>query len=125
MSKAKSYAESVLFQCIISLSGGPCTPDTFAALSESYIARLSGDDVPKTVRNLLADVKAFLATLIEKNNGTVFSHEMWANKQQCLLILITELYSDVVAWNAVEQYISASTFLQVHEEKRAFYHSQH
>jgi len=125
MSNAKRYAESVLFQCIISLAGGACTPEGYIGILEHYISRLGSDDVPKTVRILLEDVKIYLTTLIEQQNRTASSHEAWANKQQCLLILITELYSDVVAWNAVEQYISASNFLMVSDEKRTFCHNHH
>ena len=111
MSKMKSYAESVLFQSIISLSEGTGTVDSLAALSENYISRLGSSDVPIPLRKALNDVKGLLAALIEKNYSQTGSHAVWMSKKQCLLTLITELYTDVVAWNAVEQYISASQFL--------------
>lgn len=113
MSKMKSYAESVLFQSIISLSGTPCSPDSLACLSENYFSRLGNSDVPVPLRKALNDVKALLAALIEKNS----SDTVGVNKNQRLLTLITELYTDVVAWNAVEQYISASQFLLFTEEQ--------
>lgn len=113
MSKMKSYAESVLFQSIISLSGGPCSPDSLACLSERYISRLGNSDVPVPLRKELNDVKALLKTLIEKNTRDTEG----VNQNQRLLTLITELYTDVVAWNAVEQYISASQFLLFVEEQ--------
>jgi len=103
----------VLFQSIISLSEMPCSPDTLASLSERYISRLGSRDVPVAQRKALNDVKALLAALIEKNTR----HPVGVNKNQHLLTLITELYSDVVAWNAVEQYISASQFLLFSEEQ--------
>lgn len=102
MSKMKSYAESVLFQSIISLSEGTETADSLAALSENYISRLGSSDVPIPLRKALNDVKALLAALIEKNYSQTGSHAVWMSKKQCLLTLITELYTDVVAWNAVE-----------------------
>ncbi|MCT9844879.1 hypothetical protein N7563_12490 [Leclercia adecarboxylata ATCC 23216 = NBRC 102595] len=117
MSKMKSYAESVLFQSIISLSEGTGTVDSLAALSENYISRLGSSDVPIPLRKALKDVKALLAALIEKNYSQTGSHAVWMSKKQCLLTLITELYTDVVAWNAVEQYISASQFLLFSEGK--------
>ena len=117
MSKMKSYAESVLFQSIISLSEGTGTADSLAALSENYISRLGSSDVPIPLRKALKDVKALLAALIEKNYSQTGSHAVWMSKKQCLLTLITELYTDVVAWNAVEQYISASQFLLFSEGK--------
>ena len=117
MSKMKSYAESVLFQSIISLSEGTGTVDSLAALSENYISRLGSSDVPIPLRKALKDVKALLAALIEKNYSQTGSHPVWMSKKQCLLTLITELYTDVVAWNAVEQYISASQFLLFSEGK--------
>lgn len=117
MSKMKSYAESVLFQSIISLSEGTGTVDSLAALSENYISRLGSSDVPIQLRKALKDVKALLAALIEKNHSQTAHHAVWINKKQCLLTLITELYTDVVAWNAVEQYISASQFLLFSEGK--------
>ncbi|MCU6676855.1 hypothetical protein [Leclercia tamurae] len=117
MSKMKSYAESVLFQSIISLSEGTGTVDSLAALSENYISRLGSSDVPIPLRKALKDVKALLAALIEKNHSQTGSHAVWINKKQSLLTLITELYTDVVAWNAVEQYISASQFLLFSEGK--------
>jgi len=113
----KSYAESVLFQSIISLSEGTETADSLAALSENYISRLGSSDVPIPLRKALKDVKALLAALIEKNYSQTGSHAVWMSKKQCLLTLITELYTDVVAWNAVEQYISASQFLLFSEGK--------
>ncbi|MCU6682961.1 hypothetical protein M8320_13245 [Leclercia sp. H6W5] len=117
MSKMKSYAESVLFQSIISLSEGTGTVDSLAALSENYISRLGSSDVPIPLRKALNDVKGLLAALIEKNYSQTGSHAVWMSKKQCLLTLITELYTDVVAWNAVEQYISASQFLLFSEGK--------
>ncbi|QIK12402.1 hypothetical protein G7090_03010 [Leclercia sp. 29361] len=117
MSKMKSYAESVLFQSIISLSEGTGTVDSLAALSENYISRLGSSDVPIPLRKALNDVKGLLAALIEKNYSQTGSHAAWMSKKQCLLTLITELYTDVVAWNAVEQYISASQFLLFSEGK--------
>lgn len=117
MSKMKSYAESVLFQSIISLAEGTGTVDSLAALSENYISRLGSSDVPIPLRKALKDVKALLAALIEKNYSQTGSHAVWMSKKQCLLTLITELYTDVVAWNAVEQYISASQFLLFSEGK--------
>ena len=121
MSKMKSYAESVLFQSIISLSGMPCSPDSLASLSENYISRLGNSDVPVPLRKALKDVKALLAALIEKNT----SNTMRMNKNQYLLTLITELYTDVVAWNAVEQYISASQFLLFSEEQNGVQNQAH
>lgn len=117
MSKMKSYAESVLFQSIISLSGFSGSPDSLVALSENYLSRLGNNDVPQPLRKALIDVKALLATLIEKNNSSTGSHALLKNKNHCLLTLVTELYTDVVAWNAVEQYISASQFLLFSEGK--------
>ena len=117
MSKMKSYAESVLFQSIISLTGVAVTPDSLACLSDNYLSRLGNSDVPQPLRKALNDVKALLAALIEKNNNPTGSHAVWNNKNQCLLTLITELYTDVVAWNAVEQYVSASQFLLFYEGK--------
>lgn len=111
MSKIKSYAESVLFQSIISLSNTTCTSDSLACLSENYISRLGNNDLPLTLRKALKDVKALLAELIEKNNFKTVSYGCDMSRHQCLLTRITELYTDVVAWNAVEQYISASQFL--------------
>lgn len=111
MSKIKSYAESVLFQSIISLSNTACTPGSLACLSENYISRLGHNDVPLTLRKALKDVKALLAVLIETSSGNTIDYAPGVNGHQCLLTQITELYTDVVAWNAVEQYISASQFL--------------
>lgn len=125
MSKMKSYAESVLFQSIISLSEGTETADSLAALSENYISRLGSSDVPIPLRKALKDVKALLAALIEKNYSQTGSHAVWMSKKQCLLTLITELYTDVVAWNAVEQYISASQFLLFSEGKNGSEHYSH
>lgn len=125
MSKMKSYAESVLFQSIISLSEGTETADSLAALSENYISRLGSSDVPILLRKALNDVKALLAALIEKNYSQTGSHAVWMSKKQCLLTLITELYTDVVAWNAVEQYISASQFLLFSEGKNGSEHYSH
>lgn len=125
MSKMKSYAESVLFQSIVSLTGMAVTPDSLACLSENYLSRLSSSDVPQPLRKALKDVKALLAKKKKKNNNPTSSHAVWMNKNQCLLTLITELYTDVVAWNAVEQYISASQFLLFHGGKSgAGNHSQ-
>lgn len=118
MSKMKNYAESILFQSIITLSGSVNSSDNLICLYENYISRLGYGDVPKTARNLLDEVKSCLTTLIEQSGRATFSDEMWASKHQSLLILITELYSDVVAWNAVEQYISASKFLMFTDEQR-------
>lgn len=125
MSKMKSYAESVLFQSIISLSEGTGTVDSLAALSENYISRLGSSDVPIPLRKALNDVKALLAALIEKNYSQTGSHAVWMSKKQCLLTLITELYTDVVAWNAVEQYISASQFLLFSEGENGSEHYSH
>lgn len=121
MSKMKNYAESVLFQSIISLSGTPCSPDSLASLSERYISRLGNSDVPVPLRKALNDVKALLAALIEKNT----SHTLGMSKNETLLTLITELYTDVVAWNAVEQYISASQFLLFSEEQNGSRNPSH
>jgi len=121
----KSYAESVLFQSIISLSEGTGTVDSLAALSENYISRLGSSDVPIPLRKALNDVKGLLAALIEKNYSQTGSHAVWMSKKQCLLTLITELYTDVVAWNAVEQYISASQFLLFSEGKNGFERHSH
>ena len=118
MSKMKSYAESVLFQSIISLTGVAVTADSLACLSENYISRLGNRDVPLPLRKALNDVKGLLAALIEKNTSPAGNHTVGMNKNPCLLTLITELYTDVVAWNAVEQYISASQFLLFSEGKR-------
>lgn len=111
MSKIKSYAESVLFQSIISLSNTLCTPDSLACLSEKYISRLGNNDVPLTLRKALKEVKAHLVALMEINNDNTATYEIKGSGHQCLLTQITELYTDVVAWNAVEQYLSASQFL--------------
>lgn len=111
MSKIKSYAESVLFQSIISLSNTACTSDSLACLSENYISRLGNNDLPLTLRKTLKDVQALLADLIAQNNGKTAAYASEMSKHQRLLTRITELYTDLVAWNAVEQYLSASQFL--------------
>lgn len=111
MSKIKSYAESVLFQSIISLSNATCTSGSLACLSENYISRLGNNDLPLTLRKALREVKALLADLIEKNQSKTCFYDSALGERQRLLTRLTELYTDVVAWNAVEQYISASRFL--------------
>lgn len=125
MSKLKTYAESVLFQSIISLSNSACTRDSLACLSENYISRLGINDVPLTLRKALKDVKALLAMMIEKNKVKTMGYDAASNKYPCLLTLITELYTDVVAWNAVEQYISASQFLLFSEAKNGAQNTSH
>lgn len=120
MPKLKSYAESVLFQSIVALSTRPSTPVELACLSEEYISRLGVQDVPMAQKILLQDIQTLLNTLSDKNGRVLFSDERWASKKQCLITLIAELYSDVVAWNAVEQYISASRFISLTEERGAF-----
>ncbi len=125
MSKIKSYAESVLFQSIISLSNTTCTPGSLACLSENYISRLGNNDVPLTLRKALKDVKALLATMTEVNSCNTNAYEMLVSKYQCLLTRITELYTDVVAWNAVEQYISASQFLLFSETQNGAQAASH
>ncbi|MEB6379732.1 hypothetical protein MXM41_12435 [Leclercia adecarboxylata] len=119
MSTLKNYAESVLFQSVISLAGRPCTPDSLAALSENYISRLGKNDLPVTLRKTLTDIQLLLTLLSDKNKSPPFTHEAWMNKNLTLLTLITELYTEVVAWNAVEQYLSASEFLLFSQEKTA------
>lgn len=125
MSKIKSYAESVLFQSIISLSNTTCTPGGLACLSENYISRLGNNDVPLTLRKALKDVKALLAAMVDENSCNTIDYESMMSKCQCLLTRITELYTDVVAWNAVEQYISASQFLLFSETQNGAQTSSH
>ena len=125
MSKLKSYAESVLFQSVISIMGGSCTPDSLAALSENYISRLGNNDLPANLRKTLKDIKYNLIVLSDKNRKQLFTHEVWENKTHTLMTLLTELYTDVVAWNAVEQYLTASEFLLVSQEQKAFQSTLH
>lgn len=125
MSKIKSYAESILFQSVISLSNTTCTPGGLACLSENYISRLGNNDVPLTLRKALKDVKALLAAMIEGTSCNTSDYESMMSKHQCLLTRITELYTDVVAWNAVEQYISASQFLLFSEAKNGTQNPSH
>jgi len=125
MSKLKNYAESVLFQCITSLAGEPCTPDSLAILSENYISRLGSHDLPVTLRKTLKDIKYNLILLSDKNNNQLYTHEVWTNKTHTLMTLLTELYTEVVAWNAVEQYLSASEFLLFSQQQKAFQSTLH
>jgi len=125
MSKLKNYAESVLFQCVISHSGKPCTPDSLAALSENYISRLGSNDLPVTLRKTLKDIKLNLILLSDKNKNQSLPHEVWTNKTHKLMTLLTELYTEVVAWNAVEQYLSATEFLLFSQEKKALQGTLH
>lgn len=125
VSKIKSYAESILFQSVIALSNTTCTPGSLACLSENYISRLGNNDVPLTLRKALKDVKALLAAMIEANLSNTSAYESAISKHQRLLTRITELYTDVVAWNAVEQYISASQFLLFSETKNGTQNPSH
>lgn len=125
MSTLKSYAESVLFQSVISLASGECTPDSLAALSENYISRLSSHDLPVTLRNTLKEIKSLVSLLSDKNKATLFKHEVWMNKHHELVTLIAELYTEIVAWNAVEQYLSASEFLLFSQEHKPFQNTLH
>ncbi|MCU6669478.1 hypothetical protein M8013_12055 [Enterobacteriaceae bacterium H4N4] len=124
MPKLKSYAESVLFQSIVALSTRSTTPAELACLSEEYISRLGVKDVPIEQKRLLQDIQVLLNTLCESNGKVIFSDEAWTGKKKFLLTLIAELYSDVVAWNAVEQYISASSFISLAEERGVFQGSE-